>query len=313
MSKIPTPVDPTEWQVAPAEFQLQNYDQHKIQYRASVESYIKPLNKKSIKKKAFFTISTNVLCAETKSSKESIPPVDRDIYQPLEISITKWSFTSAKDPVDRRILETKFWMINPGEPTYRTAALDHKAYHKIDLDFKDTSESDYIENDLNKVVKEINSFLTAERLVFSLSLKYARQDLGCLKWLNRETGYRMKAIKVFSLEDLYIVIVRHLKPDTQMMTQGIVRFRFDFQSDTYNTELQCAYHRAKAKIEDGECRFCARCLSISYSNVIIDDVSNLADFLDSSSSTQPIESSISESIRQIERMSLVGAGEQSRS
>lgn len=296
-----------EWQVAPAEWELSSYDSHKIEYREHVKKYIQPLNNKSIRKKAFFTISTNVLCADIDSSKVYNGSFDRDIYQPLEISITKWTFKHGNEPVDERVLESKVWMINPGRPLSASWALDHKAKHKIDLDPEDT-DNEYVQKDLNKVIKEINSFLSADRLVFSINIKHIRQDLGCLKWLNRETEWKLKPIKVFSLEDLYIVVVRHLKPGQEGISSGPVSHRLEHASDTYNTKLHCSYHQAKSNIPDSDTCYCAKGISLTYSNVIIDDVKIVADLMDIKP-LQPVtvdqeSDDLSENINQLKSLSI---------
>jgi len=263
------------WQVAPKQYEISNYDEPKLRYRKHVEQFINPLSLKSLRKKTFFTISTNVLCADISSSKDTIDPIDRDIYLPLEIAIVKWSLAEAKEPPESRELDAKAWMINPGPPTKGSNcyALEHKRSHKIDFDPNDQTQNTYIESDLSEVMKQINSFLSADRLVFSLTLKHVRQDLGSLKWLNRETGYRSKPIKVYSLQDLYVVMIRHFQPDLKsVIGYGMAEFRMEQSSDAYNSELQCSYHKAMSKNEGGECRFCAKGLSIGWTSVLVDDV-----------------------------------------
>lgn len=265
--------DLVNWQVAPAEHEIANYDKPKIEYRRYVEEMIQTLPTRSIRKKPFFTISVNVLCADTTTSKSSNDPIERDLYLPLEIAITKWSLVHGKIPADERDLLVKVWMINPGPPTRGCvcAALEHRKHHKIEFDPNDMQNS-YVEQDLDKVMKEINSFLTADRTVFSLALKHTRQDLGALKWLNIKTGCKSKPIKVYSLEDLHTVLIRRLKPDcANFIGQGFARHRLN-TANSYDTNLLCDYHETIAQQEEGECRYCACALSLSCTNIIIDDV-----------------------------------------
>lgn len=275
------PLDQTlvNWQVAPAEHEVSYYDDPKIKYRRYVENFIKPLPAKSVKKKTFYTIATNVLCADIWTSKDTIDPIDRDLYLPLEISLTKWSLQDGKSPRDTRELSTKVWMINPGPPVKlcNHAAMEHLKNHKIDFDYRsETRESNaLIEEDLVKVMKEINSFLSADKTVFSQNILHIRQDLGVLKWLNRETNYKSKPILVYSLEDLYVVLAKFFNPDhdNTSMGQGIARHKLSNFNDSYNPDLQCIFHRVKTNNDDeGSTSNCAQAISIGYSHVIIDDI-----------------------------------------
>ena len=174
-------------------------------------------------------------------------------------------------------------MINPGPPTQnsRCEALKHRKLHKIEFDFEDQGKNQFVETDLNKVVNEINSFITPDKVIFSLTLKHVRQDLGCIKWLNANTGHRMRPIDVYSLEDLYVTLVRSHWQDEgshEFIGQGLARLRMEHSSNPYDTRLQCAYHQARAKLDDdGECCYCAKALSVGWTNVLIDDVNSYAD------------------------------------
>lgn len=275
--------DPLEWQVAPAEYQIANYDQHKAHYRKQVEEFIKPISIKSLRKKTFITISTNVLCADIDTSHDNVDPIERDTYLPLEIALTKWSLAEAKKPQKDRTFNTSVWMINPGNPTRNSvcASRDHQAKHKISFDLEDPGQNPYIAQDLGQVMKDINSLLLPDRTVFSTSLRQCRQDLGCLKWLNKATGFKTKPIKVFSLEDLYVVLIRHINPKSKtIISQGIAHFRMEFCSAHYDTTLHCDYHRARILGDedgDGDCRFCARNLSISHTSILLDDIHSHTD------------------------------------
>lgn len=263
------------WQVAPAEFELANYDEPKSKYRNMTKEFLKPIKK--IRKKIFFTISTNVLCADTSSSKDTIDPIDRDLYLPLEISITKWCLADSEKPIATRNLETKVWMMNPGSPATSSlkAAREHKHKHKIDFDIQSGScdeQNPFVESDLSKIMKDINSFLGPDRTVFSIALKHVRQDLGSLKWLNKQTGYKSKPISVLSLTDLFVLLLRNINPNFQSCL-SIAEYRLSCKSDSYNIEYQCDYHKNKCKNdEEGETPHCAKALSQGYSNVMVDDI-----------------------------------------
>lgn len=263
-----------DWQVAPAEYELANYDENKIEYRQYVQDFITALPKKSLKKKLFYTISTNVLCADIHTSKDTIDPVDRDIYLPLEIAITKWSLASGKEPTNERALDTRVWMLNPGPPPSgcRCFALDHIKNHKIEFDDWDKGQNTHIESDVNLIMREINSFLSADRTVFSTSLRNARQDLGSLKWLNQQTDKKSKPIRVYSLEDLYVVLARHFEPAVDpFVGQGIANFRLSC-IENYDPVYHCKYHQTRAKLDDGTTGNCARALAYLTSNKLIEDV-----------------------------------------
>lgn len=274
-----------DWQVAPAEFEIANYDTAKIKYRKAVEEFIAAVPRKSLKKKTFITICTNVLCAEITTSKDTIDPVDRDIYLPLEISLTKWNVNDASKPSEERSLTTHFWMLDPGSPPVGCInyALSHKAKHKIEYTKLQSGKDSYVETDLQKVVKEINSILLPDRTVFSLDIRRCRQDLGCLKWLNRELGYKIRPIKVYSLEDLYVVLIRSLADDEQIklsICQGLARHQMENTSDPYEPEIQCPYHRDKPKEDDdGVCVWCAKALGYGHTKVLLNDLSLYTDLL----------------------------------
>lgn len=279
-----------EWQVAPAEWELSNYDEPKIRYRQQVEAFIKPVTIKSLRKKSFITIATNVLCADIDSSKGHVDEIVRDLYLPLEIALTKWSVAEGKKPPQERTFKSSVWMLNPGTPTRGSicASRDHQAKHKISFDLEDPEQNPYISPDLNQVVKDINSFLLPDRTVFSLSLRHCRQDLGCLKWLNKMTGFKTRPIRVFSLQDLYVVLIRHIKPEAKkMIGLGVAQFRMEICSEHYNSSLHCDYHSALANNDtDGDCRFCARNLTVSHTNVLLDDIRNQTDlYVDQTPST----------------------------
>lgn len=289
--------DPTEWQVAPAGFEIANYDKPKIDYRRKVENFIKPISLKSLRKKSFITIATNVLCADIDTSKESIDPADRDIYLPLEIALTKWSLSEAKKlKADERVFKSSVWMINPGKPTRNSvcASRDQQAKHKITFDLEDPDQNPYITTDLNQVMKEINSTLLPDRTVFSLSLQHCRQDLGCLKWLNRATGYKTRPISVYSLEDLYVVLMRHIKPELKKTVGlGLAHFRMEDCCDGYDTKLHCNYHEALAKEEDGDCKYCALNLSISHTNLLLDDITSFTSLFNDQEKPETTDASTS--------------------
>lgn len=267
------------WQVAPAEYEINNYDEPKIRYREYVENYIKPMKPGSLKKKTFFTIATNVACADI-STKDNNDPLDKDLYLPLEIAITKWSLNCAQNEDGTRKLDSKLWMLNPGELPRGciNVANDFKSAHKIDFDLRnpdDVNTNPYVEQDVNKVMKEINSFLSADRTVFSQSIYHVRQDLGCLKWLNSKATHKSNPISVFNLEDLYVVMSRFFNPelDNTCMGQGIAHYRLNNYYDSYDTSLQCLYHQIRAKnFEDGSTDSCAKALAYSRSNVMIEDI-----------------------------------------
>lgn len=276
-----------EWQAAPAEHLIINTDEYKIKYRQEVEAYINQFQKKSIRRKQFITIAVNVLCADTKSSASNIPSFEKDLYLPLEIALVKWNIISRREPVMNRVLDSKVWMINPGSPPSGSinAALDHRKVHKINYGQIDLDENPYIDKDLTKVAKEMNSFLTPDRVLFSLNLRQARQDLGSLKWLNREIGHKLKPIKILSLQDLYVVLIRYFNPDVgrmfgthsygnKIVCQGLVAHKVEDCSslDTYDPDLQCYYHRTTSKQGGEECNKCAKALALSASHIVLEDI-----------------------------------------
>lgn len=272
-----------EWQVAPAEHEIANYDAHKILYRQYVEDFIKQVPKKNLCKKAFFTIATNVLCADRESSNPDLFPTDRDIYLPLEIAISKWCLSSTDEAENSKRIITKVWMMNPGKPTHlsNSMAKDHAQKHKIDFDYEDFDCNPFIEPDLKKIIKEINSFLSTDRIVFSIELRHVRQDLGSIKWLVKVAEAKCKPIKVFSLEDLYVVLSRSFaEPEAgKKIGQGLARHRMHSCSDCHDPEIQCIFHQQKAKITDGETRYCAKAICTAYTKILIQDVSKLINLL----------------------------------
>lgn len=268
------------WQNAPAEHEIANYDSFQESYMTEVKNLIDALPVKSVKKKPFFTIAVNVLCADIHTSSESIDPIDRDLYLPLEITLTKWSIADGKNSMEERGLLSHTWMINPGRPprNCNCYALEHRAKHKIDFD-PDDSDDTYMQRDLNKVMKEINSFLGPDRTVYSIALENCRQDLGSLKWLNRETGYKSKPIKVYALEDLFVAIVRRLKPKCpEYWGRGLARYKMRINVDCVNERLMCDYHKTKASCDSGDyCEHCASALSLSRSHVMINTIIEAVD------------------------------------
>lgn len=279
------------WQVAPAEFEIANYDFPKITYRQSVEKLIDAVPKKSLKKKTFVTIATNVLCADISSSKDTIDPIDRDIYLPLEIALTKWSVSDSGKSIDERTHTTQAWIMKPGDPPKGCVnyAINHKGNHSIAYDKFDDEQDTFLELDLQKIIKEINSFLTPDRTVYSLSLKNCRQDLGSLKWLNRETGYKTKPINVYSLEDLYVVLIRSLSDDENLklsICQGLARHRMEFTSDTLDPKMQCRYHKDRLS-EDESSLNCAKALTVGYTMVLLDDIRLCTEIFDANPSSSP--------------------------
>lgn len=270
---------PMEWQVAPREHEIANYDEPKIRYRRYVEDYVKSIPNKTILKRSFYTISTNVLCADISTKAETLDPIDRDLYLPLEIAITKWCLNDGKTPIEERKQDTRVWMIDPGSPTSGSISysLDHSKKHKIVLNHASRPTHEFLEPSTLKVIREINSFLPADRTVFSLDLRRIRQDLGCLKWLNRQAGSRSSPIKVYDLENLYVVLVRRFKPETQSsIGLGIAHLRMEHSSDPYDDKNHCKYH--KKRTEEGECIcFCSRNLTFGWSNVLISDCQAMID------------------------------------
>lgn len=265
------------WQVAPADWEIANYDEPKVRYRREVENFLEPLKLKSLRRKTFVTISCNVLCADIASSRETVEPIDRDLYLPLEIALTKWSTADHGLQHKDRQTNTTVWMINPGPHitgSYKYS-MDQMERHKID--FKNIRQNDIcFREDFAEIAKEINSMLTPDRTVFSTQLRNCRQDLGCLKWLNRAAQYKMKPVKVYSLEDLYVVLIRRLLPDDlpkEDVSQGIARHRMEFTTNTYDSKFKCDYHKNSVKTsDDNDTRHCARALAECYSNVLLDDI-----------------------------------------
>jgi len=262
-----------EWQVAPPSYELNNYDQPKIDYRDKVQQIVNSVPIKNLKKKSFITISTNVLCADIET-KRNPDPADRDIYLPLEISLVKWNVRDYMKAPNERELKTYHWIVNPGDIPQGCVnyARDHRNKHLIErLSDRDT----YLEGDLDSIVSQINSVLLPDRTVFSLDIYRCRQDLGCLKWLNRVTGGKLKPVNVYSLQDLYILLIRTLAEDEETrrsVSLGIARFRLN-DSEHYDIERQCNYHRDKLR-EDGSssCDCCARALSITHTSILLDDL-----------------------------------------
>lgn len=281
--------NPAEWSIAPGEHLINNYDKYKLRYRRLVEDYIKTKPLKVLKKQAFFTISTNVLCAipRTKFNKETnFEPLDVDHYLPLEISITKWSLQDAKTKTKERSLKTKVWLLDPGPPpiTNRSDCMKHSEKHKIQLDHDCSPSHKFIESDYTKVMKEINGFLNSERLVFSTELRHVRQDLGCLKWLAINSGIaHVKPIEVCDLVNLYVVLFRTLNEElVGVICQSIARFQMDKIQNDYEMQFYCDYHRSLAETneENSECRYCASCKSIGWTNQLLDDVVEFTDIFE---------------------------------
>lgn len=270
-----THLEANDWQVAPTELEIVNYDDFKIAYRQAVEKFIHSSTKKSLRKKTFYTIATNVLCADTTTSSDRYAPEDRDLYLPLEIAITKWSLADAKKPIEGRVLDSRVWMIDPGPPTAlsQSAAKNHQNLHKIKFESELLNENQFIEPDLKQIIKEINNYLSADRLVFSLNLKRIRQDLGCLKWLNRETGGSLKPIRIRNMEDLYVVLIRYFNPSaSKMYGQGLANHRMENCTNSYEIRMLCSYHKSTCRERQGECKNCAEALVRVQANVLINDV-----------------------------------------
>lgn len=271
-----------DWQIAPAEHEIANYDDNKIEYRQHVQAFINNLTPKQLRKKVFLSIATNVLCADVKSSKGSdIAPADRDLYLPLEIAITKWSLSDHAEPMEQRITKTKCWLINPGEAPVgcRCFALDHKYKHKIEIDEgrDDLGQNEHISNDLDEIMKELNSFIGPDRTLFSTSLRHVRQDLGSIKWLNSKVGKKCKPIKIYSIEDLYVVLMRKVEPDFGCsIGQGFANYRFTC-IDSYNPKYQCKCHLAIAQLPDGATENCAKAVCFLTARTVIDDVQDFTD------------------------------------
>jgi hypothetical protein len=272
-----------DWQVAPGCHEISNYDDVKIKYRQSVENIIHNMAPRNLKRMPIITISTNVMCADIETSvsrsRPHVEPIDRDVYFPLEICLTKSNVSEANKDREERNVKTLHFMVNPGPPPPNGSvqwSRDHKRHHKIDYEnFR--ADDTYLTSDIRKIVKEINSFLTPERIVYSVELRNCRQDLGCLKWLNREANYIMKPVKVFSLEDLYVVLNRRLYPrlaQGNFFCQGVAKLRFE-RLDTYDPKIQCRYHQDRLKEDDeASTQYCAMAISQSRMHAILDDIFN---------------------------------------
>lgn len=268
-----------QWDIAPAEHEIYSMDHIRPMYREAVKQYIQVPNK-SLMKKPFFTIATNVIGPDIDCTIRKNPGIDdslRDIYLPVEISITKWSIRDSKLGRNKRKLETRNWIINPPKVHYSIAQYSrlHQPKHKIRFEEED-EESPYIEYDLQKIAREINSFLTADRVVFSQSLKHVRQDLGSLKWLNRELQSRksqLKPISVLNLSDLYVLLIRKFNddPDT-MIGEGIAKYRLNGGSSF----SVCKFHKVLEKAGD-ETPNCAKAVTIGKTHRILDDVKMLGE------------------------------------
>lgn len=268
--------DKFQWDVAPADHEIYSDETIKPLYRQAVADMLEGLTNKSLMKKPFFTIATNVLCPhiDTGAGDRDIGDANRDVYLPIEISITKWSIRDAKINRTDRKFETKHWIINPGPHNYHMGKYVrlHKPKHKIEFDEYD-AESPYINNDLQAIAREINSFLTVDRMVFSQTLKHVRQDLGSLKWLNREMEYKLKPITVLNLVDLYVLLMRKFKPDLEIMGQGPALHRLEL---TRSSRRMCRLHRDLFKTGE-ETDNCAKALTISKSHRLLDDLKLIAE------------------------------------
>lgn len=261
-----------DWQVAPTELQLANYDEHKITYRAHVEKMIQNISRGNLLKKTFLTISVNVLCPDSDSKSPNLDPIERDIYLPLEIALTKWTMADRDMDRSERNFKTRVWIINPGNPTVgnNVNSLSHIKFHKID--YKMLSKDDeLVESDPKKVMADINSLLLPDRTVFSLTIKKCRQDLGALKWLNLKTGCKMKPINVYSLEDLFVVVNRRLAPDrNEHICLGVAQYVLNQINDSLDDELKCEFHLKVARESDEDCSHCARALAESSTHSFLD-------------------------------------------
>lgn len=268
-----------EWQVAAKSYELVHYDEHKLQLRTAVKNMIDLIATKNLKKKTFYTISTNVLCADTSTCYDDIAPAHNDLYLPLEIAILKWSVKDALVAPEERKFELKQWMVNPGKPGLGLNAIAqaHKAHHKIEVDDFD-KDNPYVETDLVKVMKEINAFLNADRTVFSLGgtefKPRMRQDLGSLKWLNQKAGGKSKPIRVYNLVDLYVILLRRFKPDDKLICQGVAECRMTYHGNSHDRKRLCMYHKTIAKEEDGECGNCAASLAYVWTEVLLNDLAD---------------------------------------
>lgn len=267
-----------EWQVAPPGKEAKSRDEHKFKYRRYVDEMIHAIPEKSARNTTFTTISTNVLGAEIDSSilvNKDLTPIYSDIYLPLEIGLAKWSTSDAGKEKEERRVELRSWIIDPGKPSSNNDTKYHQEKYKTVYDRISSRKAD-TEKDLEKIVKEINAFLTPDRVVFSHSLRHCRQDLGCLKWLNRQTG-GMKPIKVYSAEDLYVVLLRYLCFESDQpndyICQGVARLRFGTSTNLYDLAGQCEYHQALPKEdESSECGNCAKAIAVGWCHVILDDL-----------------------------------------
>lgn len=266
------------WQVAPSEPVLANYDDAKIEYRRSVEDLIRPIPRKSLLKKTFITISLNVLCADIDTKSPNLDPIQRDIYLPVEIALTKWNMAEREKPADERKFVTKHWIINPGRPTRNCVnrAIEHASKtHKIDFEklAPDSNKDQHIEDDLNKVLREINSLLLPDRTVFSVSLRNCRQDLGALKWLVLQTGAKTSPIKVYSLEDLFVVVNRSLTTiDNDNICQGMASYLLHQTINPYEEDAKCEFHRELLRKTEEDCGCCAKALAECSTNAFLDNV-----------------------------------------
>lgn len=267
----------TGWQVAPALYEIQHGDKHKIKYRKEVDERINSLPLKFVKKLPIIIISTNVMCADIRSS-QSDNPDEKDLYLPLEICLTKSCVSEANKEKSERVVKVAHWIINPGRPPATTVndARDHVEQHKIEYE-KFRPNDPFVETDLRKIVKEINAFLTPERMVFSRELRHCRQDLGSLKWLSdqvkKNNGLTMKPIKLFSLEDLYVVMLRRLYPQHDgTVCLGMAQMNF-MRADYHDTNVQCSYHKARFIEDDATTTNCAMGVATCLMHVLLDEAS----------------------------------------
>lgn len=270
-----TPKD--QWDIAPADHEIYSMDHVRPMYRKAVEQYINVPNK-TLMKKPFFTIATNVLGPDVHYSRRRVSMLSDDlvdIYLPLEIAITKWSIRDAKLKRKERKIETRCWVINPAAAVDYTVAQYSRLHfpkHKISFDTDIDKESPYVEDDWQKIGTEINSFLSQDRVVFSQSLRHIRQDLGSLKWLNHELiklhNKGLKPISVLNIVDLYVLLIRKFNTDPDFMIgEAIANYRLN-KGHCFH---QCKFHKHLLEV-DIETPNCAKALTIGKTNKLLNDM-----------------------------------------
>lgn len=235
----------TDWEPGPGEHDITHQDDVKIKFRKFTEDYL--VQCKSIKdlfKKKFVNISTNVLCAVVDSDKEHIPNYIRDLYMPVELSVTKWSLD-----MEEKDYVVHHFMFHPGEPARncRVEAQKHQPMHKI-TGIRD-GPLDTPREKYKEVLSTIYQLVSHDYTLFSMSIKHIRQDLGSIKWLvdqvcgpdgNRK---KYKPLKIYSLQDLYICVAKRVGFFTSIIGTKVAEKRLDSTGYEYELDLLCHYHK----------------------------------------------------------------------